>query len=153
MPIHFVLRIPLMTRVNGRSFSTIEAHNDVAKKNGRLAIAKFGNPGTTSRVTRLDGQIKQGIETRLILIVKQDDRFFGYESRLIAVHHGKPGDLASFAPPYYAETGETPLLWFAVNSPFARCDLAQYRLVTNRRPLLHVISECRTATMLVETAK
>lgn len=150
MPTHFVLRIPLMTRVDGRSFSTIEAHNDVAKANGRLALAKFGNPGTGSRVDKLKAQIEEGTETRLILVVKREDKFLGYQAPLSAIHHGKPGALASLAPTYYAKTGETPLLWFVVNSPFTRCELAGLRLVTSHRPLVAVMGECRTATMLVE---
>lgn len=150
MPTHFVLRVPLMIRVDGRSFGTIEVHNEVVKATGRLALAKFGNPGTVSRVEKLKAQIEEGIETLLILVVKRDDKFLGYQAPLSTIHYGQPGVLASLAPAYYAKTGETSRLWFVVNSPFVRSELASFRLVTNHRPLVAVMSECRTATMLVE---
>jgi hypothetical protein len=150
MPIHLVLRVPLMTRVDRRSFSTIDAHNEVAEATGRVALAKFGNPGTASRVEKLKAQIEEGIQTLLILVVKRDDKFLGYQAPLSTVHHGQPGELATLAPAYYAKLGETPRLWFVVNSPFLRSELAGLRLATNHRPLVAVMSECRTATMLVE---
>ena len=150
MPTHIVLRVPLITRVDGRSFETIEAHNDVVKATGRLALAKFGNPGTASRVDKLKAQIEEGIETLLILVGKRGDTFLGYQAPLSKIQYGQPGVLAALAPAYYAKTGETSRLWFVVNSPFVRSELASLRLVTNHRPLLAVMSECRTATMLVE---
>jgi hypothetical protein len=150
MPTHFVLRVPLMTRVGGRSFSTIEAHNDVAKASGRVALAKFGNPGTASRVEKLSAQIEEGIETFLILVVKRGDKFLSYRAPMSLIHHGAPGALAALAPPYYSKIDETPRLWFVLGSPFTRSELANLRLATNKRPVVSVMSECRTATMLVE---
>lgn len=153
MAAHFVLRVPLMTRIDGKSFSTIEAHSQVIEKSGRVAIAKFGNPGPAARYDALKTQIAEGAETLLILVVKRDDNFLGYQSPLGDVRHGDPGELVRWVPPYYAKLGEPPRLWFLVTAPFQRAQLAGFRLSSNRRPVVDVMRQCRTASMMVEAAK
>ncbi len=151
MTVHLLLRVPLMTRVEGRAFNTIEAHNQVVEKIGRVSLAKFGSPGTLARSEELKAQIYEGIETLLILAAKRDDRFLGYQSRLTAVHYGKPDKtILGISPPYYAKLGSPADLWFTVISPFVTAALKDFRLATNRRPVLEVMSECRTSSMLVE---
>src|SRR5258707_1060610 len=102
MPTHFVLRVPLMTRVQARSFNTIDAHNQVIEKIGKVALGKFGKSGTVARTEMFNAQIGQGVETLLILVVKRDDKFLGYQSPVLSVHHGDPGEIRELAPPYYA---------------------------------------------------
>jgi len=64
---------------------------------------------------------------------------------------GKPTqEILSAAPEYYKHLDESPQLWFLVESSFKQVDLAKFRLTTNQRPLIDVISECRTPSMLVE---
>jgi hypothetical protein len=150
MTLHFVLRVPLMSRANGRSFNTIEAHSQVIEQTGRVALAKFGNPGPAARYKPLKTQIAEDVETLLILVVKRDDRFLGYQSTLGGVHHGSPGEMVKWAPPYYAMLGESPRLWFLINAPFQRSQLADFRLASNQRPIVDVMRECRTAAMMVE---
>jgi hypothetical protein len=148
--VHFVLRIPLVTRIHGRSFDTVEAHNQVIRLIGRVAIAKFGSPGTLGRCERIRSQIGNGIETLLILVAKQGDRFRGFQSRLSSIHYGKPSaEIVNIAPDYYAGQ-EWPELWFIASTPFVSCALEGLCLLTSQRPLLDVIRECRTASMLVE---
>ena len=154
LPHHLVLRVPLRTHIDGRTFDTVEAHNKVVDKIGRVALAKFGNPGTLARVETLKAQIEQGVETFLVLVVKQNNRFFGYQAGLTSVHYGAPDrKIIRIAPPYYSDLGLSADLWFTVASPFVACALRDFRLSTNHRPLLDVIRECRTASMLVEKAR
>jgi hypothetical protein len=149
-PVHVVLRIPLITRINGRSFNTVEAHNQVTRSIGRVAFAKFGNPGSRARCERIKEQIDNQVETFLILVAKQGERYLGFQSRLSSVHYGKPSpEILSIAPNYYREQ-ESPGLWFITSTPFMSCDLRAFCLSTNGRPLLDVIRECRTASMLVD---
>jgi hypothetical protein len=148
---HFLLRVPLMTRVEGRAFNTVDAHNQVVAEKGRVAIAKFGSPGTFARSQRLKAQIDQGTATFLILVTKSGARFLGYRSQLTSIHYGKPDSkLLEFAPPYYADLVETSELWFIAASPFLATALDGFRLSTNHRPVMDVITECRTSSMLVE---
>jgi hypothetical protein len=147
---HFVLRVPLITRIRGRAFNTIEAHNQVVKEMGRVAIAKFGNPGTEARVKKLNAQIEEGTETVLVLAVKRGNRFWGYQSRLVAAHYGKLEEkISKIAPSYYANFDEPASLWFVVADPFVPVPLVDFRLSTNDRRVTDVMAECRTPAMLV----
>jgi hypothetical protein len=148
---HFVLRIPLVTKAHGRSFNTVEAHNQAIQLSGRVAMAKFGDPGTRTRYEKIKNQIDDNVETLLILVSKQGDRFFGFQSRLSSIHYGKPNaQIISIAPDYYRAEEWPGRLWFIVSSPFLSCALEGLCLSTNHRPLLDVVRECRTASMLVE---
>jgi hypothetical protein len=148
---HFALRIPRITRVEGQNIDTIEAHNEVAKKFGQVALAKFGKAGANTRFEMLLHQIESGSETLLILITKQGDHFLGYQSPLSSIYRGNPTAIIRRAmPAYYSKLDQIGTLWFSVDSPFTRVDLTKFRLLTNRRPLLEVISTCRTPSMLVE---
>jgi hypothetical protein len=149
--IHFVLRIPLITKINGRSFHTVEAHNQVIQSSGRVAMAKFGNPGTLARYEKIKNQIENDVETLLILISKQGTQFFGHQSRLSSIHYGKPSpQIAGIVPDYYRAEDWLARLWFVVSYPFMSCALEGFCLCTNHRPLLDVVRECRTSSMLVE---
>jgi hypothetical protein len=149
--VHLVLRVPFVTRVNGSRIHTVDAHNEIVQKMGRVALSKFGKPGTLGRSERLKAQIERGIETLLILVVKQGARHFGYQSPLASIHYGKPNsEIVTIAPPYYAKLVKPAGLWFIVTSPFLASSLKDFRLATNRRSLADVVSECRTSSMLVE---
>jgi hypothetical protein len=148
---HFVLRIPLITKVYGRSFNTVEAHNQKIHSSGRVAIAKFGDPGSRARYERIKNQIDNNVETLLILVSKQGARFLGYQSRLSSIHYGKPSaEIIALAPDYYRAEEWPGRLWFVVSSPFMSCALQGLCLSTNHRALLDVVRESRTASMLVE---
>jgi hypothetical protein len=146
--VHLVVRIPLVSRVQGSSINTVEAHNEVAKKLGTVTVAKFGKPGALDLVEKLTQQMGR---TSLILVAKRDSHFLGFQSRLSSVVRGKPtAKMMSTAPTYYANIREVAGLWFTVTGPFTDCDLAVFRLSSNQRPLLDVLRECRTPSMLVE---
>ncbi|WLB48302.1 hypothetical protein QIH93_10080 [Bradyrhizobium ottawaense] len=85
------------------------------------------------------------------MVTKQGGQFLGYKSRLTSVHYGKADDiLRAGAPAYYDDLGEQAKLWFTVIEPFEPADLGQLSLASNGRPLLEVMRECRTASLLVE---
>ena len=149
--VHFALRVPLGTRVEGRTINLIEAHNEVVSKLGQVALAKFGSPGTAKRAKTLQQQIDDGINTLLVLVAKRGDRFLGYQSRLSSIIWGKPtATIKNATPSYYRYLDQTPELWFMVDTPFVQSDLTKFRLVSNHRPLLDVLGECRTSSMLIE---
>jgi hypothetical protein len=148
--IHFVLRVPLLTRVHGRRFNTIEAHNQALTKQGRVALAKFGQAGSATRVDLIKDQIERRTGTLLILVVKDQGRFFGFSAPLASIRRGEPDpQTASVAPEYYARLEGIGSLWFTVESPFVARDISEFRLLSNGRPLVDVVRECRTSSMLV----
>ena len=150
---HLVLRVPLTTPVDGRPINTLDAHNEVARRTGRVAVAKFGQPGTKLRAEVLRTQIRQQRKTWLVLVSKRGSQFLGFQAPLISVHHGMPTpDIRKIAPPYYEKLDQVAELWLTVEGPFVAADLRRFRLATNQRPLLEVISECRTSSMLVEAS-
>lgn len=148
---HIALRVPLVTSVGGHKFSTVEIHSRIVEARGRVALAKFGQAGTDARVGQLQAQIERGVRTLLILITKREKEFIGYQSELRSVHRGKPTlEILSAAPEYYSQLDLDPQLWFLLENSFKQTDLAKFRLTTTQRPLIDVISECRTSSMLVE---
>ena len=127
-PTHLVLRVPPNTRIEGGTFDTIEVHNNLIEKVGQVALAKFGKPGTLARVEKLRAQIALGIETYLILVIKRDDRFFGYHAALTALHYGKPSTkILSIAPRYYGNLG-------LFSNLSVHCDVAIRSLLPRRPP-------------------
>jgi hypothetical protein len=149
--VHLVVRVPRISRVNRITVDTVRAHNETLVALGRVAIAKFGNPGTRARCDRLRAQIDSGLETLLILVTKRGEQFLGYKSRLTSVHYGKADNvILAGAPKYYSDLGKDAKLWFTVIAPFETINLEQFSLASNRRPLLEVMRECRTASLLVE---
>jgi hypothetical protein len=70
---------------------------------------------------------------------------------LASVHYGKADQIIlATAPAYYSDLGEQAKLWFTVIDPFELIDIEQLSLASTRRPLLEVMRECRTASLLVE---
>jgi hypothetical protein len=150
-PLHLAVRVPLMTRVGIQSISTVLSHNEIIDRFGRFALAKFGQPGTSARAQALQRQIEQGQTTLLVLIIKRSNRFIGYQCRLVSVHRGPPtSEIKSIAPTYYRELGIEAALWLIADSPLVTCDLKKFCLSTSQRPLIEVIRECRTASMLIQ---
>jgi hypothetical protein len=156
-PMHFLLRVPRLTRIEGSAaltINTIDAHSKRIQELGRATIAKFGKPPPASTVERLKKQIKEGKRTYLILVVKSAGTrktHLGYQTEIASIRLGAPTDeIKNSAPTYYRELGYGAGLWFTVDAPLAPSDLSRFRLVTNKKPVLDVITKCRTPSMLVE---
>jgi hypothetical protein len=156
-PMHFLLRVPRLTRIEGYAalaINTIDAHSKTIQKLGRAAIAKFGRPPPASTVELLKKQIKEGKRTYLILVVRSAGTrktHLGYQTEIASIRLGAPTDeIKNSAPTYYRKLGYAAGLWFTVYGPLAPSDLNRFRLVTNKKPVLDVLTKCRTPSMLVE---
>jgi hypothetical protein len=102
------------------------------------------------RAERLNDQIRSGRETLLLLVTKAGALFRGFQAPILSVHLGQPStEILRIAPPYYANFHENPRLWFVVGSPFLESQLTKFRLLSNDRPLLDVVRETRTSSMLI----
>jgi hypothetical protein len=158
-PIHFLLRVPRLTRIEGYAaftIDTIDAHSKTIQELGQATIAKFGKPPPAPTVERLKKQIKEGKRTYLILVVKSARTrrsHLGYQTEIASIHLGAPTtEIKKSAPTYYRELSYVAGLWFTVYGPLAPSDLSRFRLVTNKKPVLDVLSKCRTPSMLVEVS-
>jgi hypothetical protein len=160
VPVHFLLRVPPVTRIEGHAalaVNTIDAHSQVIQELGHATVAKFGRPATAYTVERLQRQIKKGIRTRLILVVKTNDTrrktYVGYQSEIGSVRLGSPTEeLRKAAPTYYRLLAYGAGLWFTVCASFKICDLTKARIASNKKPVLEVLRTSRTPSMLVEIA-
>lgn len=149
--LHLLLRVPLVTRVAGDAINTVDAHNEVIRRLGQAWIAKFGTPGTEERANTLKFQIEQGRKTFLVLVAKRGMRFLAHEAPLVSIHYGRAdSQILKLAPEYYSRLDQSAALWLAVRRLLQLSDLARFRLASNQRPIVEVLSECRTASMLVE---
>jgi hypothetical protein len=157
-PVHFLLRVPWVTRIEGhptRAINTIDAHSKKIRELGYSTVAKFGRPSPAHTIQRLNKQIHEGRCTRLILVVKtvvkRGITFVGYQSEISSIRAGPPTtEIKVSAPSYYQELSYAAGLWFIVRTPFAICDLTKLYLASNKKPVLDVLSKCRTPSMLVE---
>ena len=152
--LHLVLRAAESSRIAGRRVNLLDEHNSLARRNGVVALAKFGaKPGDAS-IDRLVCQIASGRSTRLYLVFKRGSRFSGYAASMSAIRMGQDaGDWTGLAPSYYADVDVIPGLWLLLRGELRPAGLADLRLATNGRKLLDVVAECRTAAMLVTTQK
>jgi len=149
--VHLVLRISMMAQIGRRRFNVVDAHNEMVEKQGSVTIAKWGQSGTLARADRLQKQVKNGSETLLILVAKRGGQFHGFQAPLSGVHIGKPtAQIKAISPPYYEQLGEASSLWCTVSRSFVPADLQNLHLASNGRPLLDVLGECRTSSMLVK---
>jgi hypothetical protein len=145
------MRIPTVARLERQKVDVVKAHSEVLHHLGRVTVAKFGAPPKASSVERIERQLQNKVRTLLVLVTKRDGEFFGLESELDAIHLGRvTQDLKAFAPQYYVELAYSGSLWFLLRTPFKTSRLDAFRLSSNRRPVLKVMSECRTALLLVE---
>lgn len=148
--LHFALRVMRDTRINGHRIPTIESHNDAIKQHGRTVVGKIGREIGEVILGRLNRQIERGIETHLVLVTKHEGDFSGHKSRLVAAATTPPASFETFQPTYYSRLPERPSTWFTIDTPLTPCALDDYRLFSNLRPLLTVVSESRTVGMLLE---
>jgi hypothetical protein len=124
--------------------------DDFVKKTGRVSVAKFGSPGSKERVERLQKQIRASTKTSLILIAKSGADFLGFHAPIVSLRLGMAtSEIRASTPSYYRDLYMGGL-WFVVDAPFESIDLARFCLVTNGRPLLDVVRQSRTASMLVK---
>ena len=85
-------------------------------------------------------------------MVRRDD-YAGFSSEISNIHSGKPTqEIEDATPEYYRRLGISSSLWFALCTPLEPFDLRNLQLLSNKRPLLNVMRECRTSSMLVEIA-
>jgi hypothetical protein len=152
--VHLLLRIPFLARIEGLTFDIVEAHNDVIRSMGKTSFAKFGH-NIRPTVEKIRGHISKGHNPLLVLTIKRGTNYLGYSSPITSIYDGKPrAELIAYAPSYYCKIDPTFASishWITVERPFEKFDLAGLRLASNKRPLLEVLKECRTSTMLVET--
>ena len=159
-PVHFLLRVASLTRVEGYSaliIDTIDAHSKVLEAKGCVSIGKFGASGPTHRVDKLKKQIQDGARTYLILVTQgrhtKEKKYLGFKAEISSITLGAPTDeIRNAAPSYYRQLGYAARLWFMVQSPLTICELTRVRLASSKKPVLDVLTKSRTPSMLVEIA-
>jgi hypothetical protein len=148
MTLHFLMRVPLLTPIDGRSINTIDAHAKVLEASGEVSVAKFG---ASNRVEPLQEQLKSGTRTNLIIVYRQNNGFHALQSRIRAIRRGSAtNDIRKSSPEYHASLSYAAGLWFIIESPLIKCDLSKLRLASNKKPVLEVLAVARTPAMLVE---
>ena len=104
--LHVALRVPRVTKIDDTSFNTVESHNAVVKKKGRVAVAKFGDPISKKGIAQLREQLSDGAKTLLVLGARSGLRtkgqYIGFQSEISSIHEG-PADVSilSIIPAYY----------------------------------------------------
>jgi hypothetical protein len=148
---HLLLRVPRLVRTESGVVNIIDAHNELAGEHGPIWFAKFGAPPSAGVVDVLQSQIAEGLNASLILGKKEGGVFVGFSAKLQAIILSAPtAEMRNRSPAFYEEMHMTPSSWFCVEGPFQATDLGNYRLKSNKRPLVEVMRQTRTSLMLVE---
>lgn len=147
---HMVLRLaPEVWQGSGR-VDVLKEHNAVVTRHGFVAVGKFG-AAPKGAVSVLDELLQEGGRANLYLVHREGDFFRAVCAPLRWVGVGRlPERYRNGIPPYYGEIAVAPSTWFVVGEPFKAAGLAHLKLASNGRDLIAVLSECRTAAMLVE---
>lgn len=158
-PLHFLLRIPRITRLEERPASpidTFEAHSSILKRLGHVTIAKFGRAPSEERLKALRYQIKEDIATNLILAFKSADHraasYFGYAARIRSIYSGPAtAAIRASSPTYYEDLSYGSGFWITVEGIFKRIDLQSFELVSGKS-INHTLERSRTPSMFVVNA-
>jgi len=149
------LRVPKSVRVNRRTYDTVGEHNAIAAARGVVAFAKFGSPLSETVLKELNGA-KNSPFSRLIIVYRRDDEFYGFGARIKSAIRPTEAEQSPTVlyPSYYdALINEglvaPPKSYFVLSTPLDPIDLHRFALNSNGRPLLSVLRECRTSTMLI----
>jgi hypothetical protein len=155
-PLHFLLRVPRLTRLESRPaflINTIECHEELVRTRGQVSIAKFGKPCSIVTVERLTEQISKRLRTCLILVARNKHEYLGREFPIVSILRGSPTDkIKNAAPAYYQELSYGAELWFTVRGPMRMCNLAKLKVARNDRPVLDILNTCQLPSMLVTSA-
>lgn len=155
---HVVLRIRPTIRIKWETLDVVSEHNKVLKREGVVALGKFGAAMPRNKLDALAAEIRQGPRTWFYLVTKHGDTFQAVRAIIKDVFPaGGEKERSVKCPAYYremglhTELGFKPSMWFLLSSQLTPCTLDHLYLVSNQRPLLKVLHECRT-TMMVVTA-
>ena len=151
---HLFLRIPSESRVGGKSEQVIYEHNTVFLAMNKVFFCKFGARPNEKMIERLRDQIASKMTTFVYFSVRVKKDFVGYRAEMGSIEpRAWDPNMRRFAPPYYDAINQeiyNGCLWLEIRSEISRCDLMNLRLFSNKRPLLEVLHETRTASMMVE---
>ncbi|MBT8464134.1 MAG: hypothetical protein KJO57_05565 [Deltaproteobacteria bacterium] len=147
---HIVMRLAPEVFAEGRTVDVIKEHNSMAQEHGFVAVGKFG-AAPKGAIAAIEKLLEQGHPADLYLVHKEGDEFRGFRAPLRWVGLKRPPErYRACHPAYYGESGRDPTAWFVVDAPFVLAELKDLKLASSGRDLVTVMSECRTATMLVE---
>ena len=156
---YIVLRKKPTVRTGLNELDVITEHNSVFDKAGSVAVGKFGVSWHQSKCDEFSACIKNGSTIYLLLVSRTAKGFNGFRARIRDIQLANNKILPQF-PPYYnllnrqpslRETAlaTKPSMWFRIAERLKPYPLLNLSLLTNKRPLLDVLNECRTTMMLV----
>lgn len=126
-------------------------HNQIAERDGRVLLAKFGGALSATHIKRMRGQLQRETPVFLILATRIGSHFQGYAAPVATFFIGAPpADLHDLIPRYYSEMQSAPGLWILLRGIFVEHSLEPYLLASNKRRLIDVLGIARTPAMLVE---
>lgn len=95
---------------------TIALHKDVIAQLGYVWIAKFGKPVSVAKLRVLNKQIRDGIETLLLLVTRKGDDLAVSSCSLLETRRDLPKTETSHIPSYYRGSGRARAgVWFRVD--------------------------------------
>jgi hypothetical protein len=147
-----VIRIPERVQIGGRAYNVVDEHNAVYERHGAVGFGKFGAPLSNRIIREIEAKTTE--RPRLFVVVKRQGKFFGWQAAIKSVQEKwSSGEQGAPVPDYYLQLSNRPSSAIFLKSRFRPTDLKDLYLTSNDRPLLEVMSECRTSVMLVRSAK
>lgn len=145
-----VLRIGTFTiQTENRVIDVVEAHNDVVKRFGKAAVAKFGRRPALKRLELLQDQIQIGPNPFLAFVSRHGNDFKCFSSPISEIVLGPTLPPDRFIPSYYGSRFDPRVIWFIIKDIFQPFSLSDICLTTSRTPIMESLKVCRTSFFFV----
>jgi hypothetical protein len=131
--------------------SVVAAHNEVARRHGRVFFGKVGRRIASSRLAVLRQNLSERRRARLMLVQRAGEDFRVFSAPLLGISPEGQIPNSQFIPPgchdFISEVG----MWLEIGEikEIGANELHDMVLLSNARPVMDVMVECRTAMMLV----
>lgn len=150
---HIVLRNSKATFPGCEQINTIEEHNAISLEKGEVSFGRVGRPPATSKIEQLKERIKQG-QASFYLVSRKGEHVSMWKAPLFDVFENRcPDD--STIPEYYRSYKRQINLWFKIGTitPIEDSEKYELFLMSNNRPIVQVVQECRTSFFFVKKLK
>jgi hypothetical protein len=156
---HIVLRIKPAIKIRWEELDVVSEHNRVFDETGSVAVGKYGASWPQFKCDDINTDIEDGAMICLFIVWHTKGGYKGYRARIREVFLSGSKKNPPF-PAYYNSLGQQrrladalltskPSMWFHLSERLKPYTLMNLRLLTNDRPLLDVLSDCRSTIMLV----
>ena len=140
-----------------KSGDTIDAHNQVVKREGAVGFGKMGMTVSQNNIDKLNQQVEEGIPTYVFLVKGNRRKSTAYRARLSSASKSLPKDEKGMVPEYYLDLDIPKYVKFWVKLteiyPFEFADLQKLQVASSVLPIQETLYRSSSGHFFVREAK